>query len=289
MGSRGMYLNKWTPDFIPKNGIPFVVPVWVYLPFLPLLCWNAKTLKDIGNTLGRFIDRSKPRDGIQSYAHLCVYVDMEKCFPEAIQLTLDHWSYIQIVNYEQLSFKCKTCHEYGHFTKKCPKKKIDQPEEKEKEQWQQTKRKKTTNNYGPQPQEHKTNSKPNFPLKGKYPMMGNNNRERSKNRYVVLENMESEIVNSKESIEYTQIQHDSDPVSPSKKNDPVFIHLEDPPPILIPPVPDPAEQIHEDLREDPYQEISKITKASKVGRKTNNPKGKNKQTKIKNWESTMLE
>jgi hypothetical protein len=25
MGIRGMYLNRWTPDFNPENGIPFVV------------------------------------------------------------------------------------------------------------------------------------------------------------------------------------------------------------------------------------------------------------------------
>jgi hypothetical protein len=54
-------------------------------------------------------------------------------------------SYIQTVNYEQLPFKCKACHEYGNFAKKCPKAKINQPEDKEQEQWQQAKKKKTTN------------------------------------------------------------------------------------------------------------------------------------------------
>jgi hypothetical protein len=69
MGSRGeMYLNKWTPDFSPKNDIPPAVPIWVCLPFLPLHCWNNETLKNIGNTLSRFIDRAEPRDGLQSYA-----------------------------------------------------------------------------------------------------------------------------------------------------------------------------------------------------------------------------
>jgi hypothetical protein len=38
MGSRGMYLNKWTLDFILENDIPSVVSVWVHLPFLPLHC-----------------------------------------------------------------------------------------------------------------------------------------------------------------------------------------------------------------------------------------------------------
>jgi hypothetical protein len=60
MGLRGMYLNKWTPYFSPKNDIPSAVSVWVYFPFLPLHCWNDETLKNIGNMLGRFIDRGEP-------------------------------------------------------------------------------------------------------------------------------------------------------------------------------------------------------------------------------------
>jgi hypothetical protein len=57
MSLRGMYLNKWIPEFSPKNGIPSTIPVWVCFPFLPLHCWNDEPLKNIGNTLGRFIDR----------------------------------------------------------------------------------------------------------------------------------------------------------------------------------------------------------------------------------------
>jgi hypothetical protein len=44
MGTRGMYLNKWTPDFSPENDIPSAVPVWVRLPFLPLHYWNDETI-----------------------------------------------------------------------------------------------------------------------------------------------------------------------------------------------------------------------------------------------------
>jgi hypothetical protein len=120
MGARGMYLNKWTPDFSPENDIPSAVPVWVRLPFLPLHCWNDETIRNIGNTLGKFIDRSEPKDGLQACARLCVEVDLEKGLPEAIQLNLDSWSYIQQVDYEQIPFKCKICHEYGHFAKSCP-------------------------------------------------------------------------------------------------------------------------------------------------------------------------
>jgi hypothetical protein len=141
MGSRGMYLNSWTPDFSPENDIPNAVPVWVRLPFLPLHCWNNETIRSIGNTLGKYIDRAEPKDGLQACAWICVEVDLEKGLPEAINLTLDKWTYLQQVDYEQLPFKCKVCHEYGHFAKHCPKSPPETPPE-ESEQWQQPKRKK---------------------------------------------------------------------------------------------------------------------------------------------------
>jgi hypothetical protein len=81
MGTIGMHLNKWTPNFSPENDIPSVVPVWVRLPFLLLHCWNDETIKNIGNTLERFINRAEPRDGFQYYARLCVEVDLEKGLP----------------------------------------------------------------------------------------------------------------------------------------------------------------------------------------------------------------
>jgi hypothetical protein len=93
--------------------------------------------------LGKYIDCVEPRDGLQACVRLCVEVDLEKGLPEAIQLTMDNWSYLQQVDYEQLPFKCKACHEYGHFAKNCPQNKPDHSKERDQEQWQQPKRKKT--------------------------------------------------------------------------------------------------------------------------------------------------
>ena len=61
MGPQGLYLNKWTPDFNPAVDVPTTVPVWVRLPNLPLHCWNWESLKHIGNTLGKFIDRENSK------------------------------------------------------------------------------------------------------------------------------------------------------------------------------------------------------------------------------------
>jgi hypothetical protein len=44
MGSRGLYLNRWTSEFYLENGIPTVMLVWVRLPFLSLHFWNDETI-----------------------------------------------------------------------------------------------------------------------------------------------------------------------------------------------------------------------------------------------------
>jgi hypothetical protein len=72
-----------------------------------------------------------------------VEVDLEKGLSEAIQLTLDKWSYVQQVDYEKIPFKCKACHEYGHFTKKILQAKESQAQYSKHEQWKQPKRRKT--------------------------------------------------------------------------------------------------------------------------------------------------
>ena len=62
MGPQGLYLNGWTPDFDPEADIPKAVPVWVKLPNLPMHCWNTKSLRAIGNALGKYIDTASPKD-----------------------------------------------------------------------------------------------------------------------------------------------------------------------------------------------------------------------------------
>ena len=57
-----------------------------------------------------------------SCARICVEVDLEKGLPESINLSIDGWTHLQTVDYEQIPFKWKYCHEYGHFAKSCPNK-----------------------------------------------------------------------------------------------------------------------------------------------------------------------
>jgi hypothetical protein len=111
---------------IQESDIPSTVLVWVCLPHLPFHCWGDEVLRSIGDSLGKFIDRAEPKSGMFSCARICVEVDLEKGLPEAIKLKLDDWIHIQKLDYEQLPFKCKMCHEYGHFARSFPKNKHPQ-------------------------------------------------------------------------------------------------------------------------------------------------------------------
>ena len=137
-----MYLNKWDLSFDPEKYFHSSIPVWVKLPHLPLHCWNDEYLKAIGNTLKKYIDKSEPKPPMFSCARICVEVDLEKGLPEAINLSMNGWNHLQTVDYGKILFKCKTCHEYGHFAKFCPKKIWTEEGESQKEEWNEVHKRK---------------------------------------------------------------------------------------------------------------------------------------------------
>ena len=144
-------MNNWTPNFDPEAHIPMAVPIWVRLPNLPMHCWNPKLLNAIGNTLGRYIDMASLKDQY-ACARTCVEVDLEARLPEAIKLTVGNWHHFQKLDYKQLPFKCRGCHEYEHFYHNYPQKKEGQQEKEEGSQ--STKRSKTKAKSGEMQRKH---------------------------------------------------------------------------------------------------------------------------------------
>lgn len=119
--------------------------MWVWLPHLPFHCWSDDALRCIRNSIRKYIDWAERKENIFSCVRIFVEVDLEKGILEAILISLDNWQLVQQLDYKQLPFKCKVCHEYGHFVKNC--KKVDNPNSSgmnKKDQWQEV-----SWNFGP--------------------------------------------------------------------------------------------------------------------------------------------
>jgi len=55
MGTAGLFLTPWFPDFDPVTAVITRTPVWIRLPNLLAHLWHVVVYKAIGNTLGSFI------------------------------------------------------------------------------------------------------------------------------------------------------------------------------------------------------------------------------------------
>ena len=79
-------------------------------------------LWDIGNSLGEFV-KIAGQTRLQRYTafdRICVYMDLSKDLPKEIRLNWDDEEWIQQIDYEQLPFRSRICHEYDHFDRNCP-------------------------------------------------------------------------------------------------------------------------------------------------------------------------
>ena len=91
-------------------------------------------------------------------------VDLEAGLPEAIKLKIKGWQHYQQLDYEQLPFKCRHCHEYDHFQRNCPKIQEIAKERGKKadEGWHQTKRQRAPRKRDPK-NPNPTSSVPKVP------------------------------------------------------------------------------------------------------------------------------
>ena len=98
-----------------------MAPIWIRLFSLPGEYWDPDTLRDIGNALGEFIKVSEQTKvhRYTSFSRICVYLDLSKELPEAINLSWEDEEWLQPIDYEHISFRCRQCHEYGHLGRNC--------------------------------------------------------------------------------------------------------------------------------------------------------------------------
>ena len=75
--------------------------------------------------MGTFIkvsEQTRQRKYI-SFARICIYLDISKDLPDGIELTWEDEEWFQAIDYEQIPFKCKHCHEHGNLFRDYPQNK----------------------------------------------------------------------------------------------------------------------------------------------------------------------
>lgn len=122
MGSAGLFLTPWFPDFDPASAVITKAPVWIRLPNLPIYLWRTEVYRQIGNTLGCFLmgDFEREYQGLYTYARICVELDLSKGLPEQINLKIKDTVWTQFLDYENTAFRCRHCHLTGHLQNSCP-------------------------------------------------------------------------------------------------------------------------------------------------------------------------
>lgn len=122
MGTAGLFLTPWFPDFDPAIAVITRTPVWIRLPNLPTHLWHTRVYRAIGNTLGSFImgDSWRESKGLYAYARICVELDLSKGLPDQINLKINNIVWSQRLDYEYTTFRCRHCHQLGHLQNTCP-------------------------------------------------------------------------------------------------------------------------------------------------------------------------
>ena len=116
-------MQHWSPTFKPSTTSISIVPVWVRLPNLPLHLWNAPSLRAIGNAIGQFhnICHNTTKFFKMTYARICVQMDLSTWLLAELNIINQDYSWNQALDYENVSFRCRTCNGIGHLAKSFPK------------------------------------------------------------------------------------------------------------------------------------------------------------------------
>lgn len=122
LSSAGLYMRPWKANFAPEKETFTRVPVWIRLFSLPIDYWGLAILKSIGDRLGTFIKASETtmQRKYTSCARICVEMDVSGALHDGLWLEFRDEDYFQAIDYEQIPFRCRKCHEHGHLIRECP-------------------------------------------------------------------------------------------------------------------------------------------------------------------------
>jgi hypothetical protein len=72
--------------------------------------------------LGSFLeaDMSFEETGLMTVARILVKLDLKKGLPQEITINSAAGTFVQMLDYEGIPFRCHRCHVYGHGVASCP-------------------------------------------------------------------------------------------------------------------------------------------------------------------------
>ncbi|CAL1390162.1 unnamed protein product [Linum trigynum] len=121
--------RTWRRGFEPGEEELSHTLVWARLPKIPMDYYDEELLRNIGNSLGRYIkmDEATRQASRGHFARICVEVNLAK--PLVCKYRLERRT--RRVEYEGLHKVCFECGRYGHEQEVCPKKKMETPSEED--------------------------------------------------------------------------------------------------------------------------------------------------------------
>ena len=124
--SAGLFLKGWVERFNPDKEDLSCAPVWIRLYSFPWEYWEEKSLQEIGNAIGEFVKVAEETKLCKhtSYARICVYMDLKQPLPDTVSFFHEDSEWVQVIDYEQVPFRCRKCHDIGHLYRDFPLNKI---------------------------------------------------------------------------------------------------------------------------------------------------------------------
>jgi len=114
-------IKKWHPLFDARIERVDLIPIWVKMPALPLQYWDEVHLRGIGSMLGTVldVDLSFQKTHVKKVARVLVSINIREGLAETINLKWGPDVITQILDYENVPFRCRRCHAYGHPISEC--------------------------------------------------------------------------------------------------------------------------------------------------------------------------
>jgi hypothetical protein len=114
-------LKPWNPLFDASTERLDKILVWVRLPALPFHLWSFDYFKKIGNFLGDFLDEDMSFEETKQrkVARILVNLNVREGLGEEMDLSWGGYTYAKKLDYENIPFRCRRCHQYGHLVKNC--------------------------------------------------------------------------------------------------------------------------------------------------------------------------